>query len=293
MQRGAVTVVGGAGFVGSGIARRATGSGRPVVSLDRIRQPPSRLPASVEQRVVDLLVDPIEMPPGPVVLAAGASDRHAGDPWRLVLDNAVTTARLLPALADRQVVLVSSAEVHGPAGGELPVDDATVADWCAALLEVARRPSPPWQVAALCRELVAADPGGRWAYALSKRAQELLVRSVVEPDRLTVLRAANVFGPGQDRVVAQLSRRALAGLPLAVTDTVRTFLPVDDLAAVVLDAEPGTLDAGLAALPLTVSRRAGAGHARRRRAGDGRPAATAGRVRPGRHGGVPAAARCR
>jgi len=251
VQREAVTVVGGAGFVGSAIARRATGSGRPVVSLDRVRQPPPRLPASVEQRMVDLLVDPIEMPPGPVVLAAGASDPHAGDAWRLVLDNAVTTARLLPALADRQVVLVSSAEVHGPAGGELPVDDATVADWCAALLEVAGRPCPPWPAAALCRELVAADPSGRWAYALSKRAQELLVRSVVEPDRLTVLRAANVFGPGQDRVVAQLSRRALAGLPLAVTDTVRTFLPVDDLAAVVLEAEPGTLDAGLAALPLT------------------------------------------
>jgi dTDP-4-amino-4,6-dideoxygalactose transaminase len=73
---------------------------------------------------------------------------------------------------------------------------------------------------------------------------------VVAEDRLTVLRAANLFGPGQDRVVAQLTRRALAGLPLAVTDAVRTFLPVDDLAAVVLDAEPGTLDAGLAALPL-------------------------------------------
>src|SRR5689334_1428734 len=110
VRRGAVTVVGGAGFVGSAIARRATGSGRPVVSLDRVRQPPPRLPASVEQRMVDLLVDPIEMPPGPVVLAAGASDPHASDAWRLVLNNAVTTARLLPALADRQVVLVSSAD---------------------------------------------------------------------------------------------------------------------------------------------------------------------------------------
>jgi perosamine synthetase len=221
-----------------------------VVSLDRVRQPPPRLPVAVEQRAVDLLVDHRELPPGPVVLAAGASDPHAGDPWRLVLDNAVTTARLLPALAHRQVVLISSAEVRGPAGGELPVDDTIIADWCAALRDVARRPCPPWQVAELCRELVAADPTGRWAYALSKRAQELLVRSVVEPDRLTVLRAANLFGPGQDRVVAQLGRRALARLPLVVTDTVRTFLPVDDLAAVALDAEPGALDAGLAALPL-------------------------------------------
>ena len=49
-------------------------------------------------------------------------------------------------------------------------------------------------------------------------------------DRLTVLRAANVFGLGQDRVVARLARRALAGLPLVVTGNQRTFLAVEDLA---------------------------------------------------------------
>jgi dTDP-4-amino-4,6-dideoxygalactose transaminase/nucleoside-diphosphate-sugar epimerase len=250
VQRSAVTVVGGAGFVGSAVLRSALASGRPAVSLDRARQPPPWLPETVEQRAVDLLVDPVELPPGLVVLAAGSSDPRAGDPWRLVLDNVVTTARLLPALAGRQVVLLSSAEVHGPAGGTLPVDDSTLAGWCASVRDAARRPCPPWQVAGLCRELVAADPTGRWGYALSKRAQELLVRSAVEPGRLTVLRAANLFGPGQDRVVARLARRALARLPLAVTDTVRTFLPVDDLAAVALDAGPGTLDAGLATLPL-------------------------------------------
>ena len=238
MQRGAVTVVGGAGFVGSAIARGATGSGRPVVSVDRVRQPPPRLPATVDQRMVDLLVDPIEMPPG------WSCSRPAPATRTPVMRGgwcSTTRSRphdCCPRWSSRHVVLVSSAEVHGPAGGELPVDDATVADWCGALLEVAGRPCPPWQVAGLCRELVAADPAAAGA-ALSKRAQELLVRSVVEPDRLTVLRAANVFGPGQDRVVARLSRRVLAGLPLAVTDTVRTFLPVDDLAAVVLDAETG------------------------------------------------------
>ena len=274
MQRGAVTVVGGAGFVGSAIARGATASGRPVVSVDRVRQLPPRLPASVEQRMVDLLVDPIEMPPGPVVLAAGASDPHAGDPWRLVLDNAVTTARLLPALVEpaRGAGLLGRGARPGRRRAAGRRCDR-LADWCGALLEVAGRPCPPWQVAGLCRELVAADPTGRWAYALSKRAQELLVRSVVEPDRLTVLRAANLFGPGQDRVVAQLTRRALAGLPLAVTDTVRTFLPVDDLAAVVLDAEPGHARRRAGRAAADRAGRAGAGHARRRRAGDGRPAA--------------------
>jgi len=250
VQRGAVVVVGGAGFVGSAVARRATASGRPVVSVDRVRQPPPRLPATVQQRTVDLLVDTIELPPGLVVLAAGSSDPQL-DPWRLVLDNAVTTARLMPALAGRQVVLISSAEVLGPAGGELPVDDTALAGWCASVRDAARRPCPPWQVAGLCRELVAADHTDRSGRALSARARELLVRTVVEPDRLTVLRAASLFGPGQDGVVARLTRRALAGLPLTVTDTVRTFLPVDELADAALDAEAGTLDAGLAALPLT------------------------------------------
>ncbi|HEY6749054.1 MAG TPA: DegT/DnrJ/EryC1/StrS family aminotransferase [Mycobacteriales bacterium] len=244
MNDRAVTVVGGAGFVGSAVCRRAGAGGRPVTSLDRVRQPPPRLPLDVEQRVLDLLVDPVAVPDGLVVLAAGSSDPGI-EPWRLVLDNAVTTARILSALRDRDVVLISSADVDGG-----PPDDAAVEAWCVELLLLARRPCPPWQVAGLCRELVAADPTGRGAHGLAKRAQELLVRSVVDPGRLTVLRAAELFGPGQDGVVARLARRALAGLPLTVTDWTRTLLPVDDLASVALGTGPGTVDAGLDALPL-------------------------------------------
>lgn len=268
---GPVTVVGGAGFVGSAVRRRAVAVGRPVTSLDRVG------PGTGDHRVVDLLTDPVTLPAGLVVLAAGGSDPRAGDPWRLVLDAAVTTARLLPALAGRDVVLISSVAAAGP----LPLDDAAIGAWCAELLPLAARACPPWQVAALCRDLAAAgrpvdgpaagravdgpaagrpahgpDRGldgpaaGQVAYGLAGRARELLVRSVVEPGRLTVLRAVELFGPGQDRMVARLGRRALAGLPLTVADAVRAFLPVDDLAAVALAGEPGTLDAGLAALPL-------------------------------------------
>lgn len=246
MDGAAVTVVGGAGFLGSAVARRAAAAGRPVTSLDRVRQLPPRLPLGVAQRQLDLLVDPIALPEGLVVLAAGSGDPRAGDPWRMVLDDAVTTARTVPALRGRDVVLISSAAVHG----DLPLDDPAIEAWCTELLLLARRPCPPWQVAGLCRELVAADPTGRAASGLAVRARELLVRSAVDPGRLTVLRAADLFGPGQDRVVARLTRRALAGLPLTVPDSARTFLPVDDLAAVALAAEPGTLDAGLDALPL-------------------------------------------
>ena len=233
----AVTVVGGAGFVGSAVARRAAAGGRPVTSLDRIRS----APLGVAQREVDLLVDPVEVPDGLVVLAAGNSDPGT-EPWRLVLDNAVTTARILPALRGRDVVLISSPDAAGPP------DDAVVEAWCVELLLFARRPCPPWQVAGLCRELVAADPAR--AHGVAARARELLVRSVVDPGRLTVLRAAEPFGPGQDGTVGRLARRALAGLPLTVPDAAAALLPVDDLAAVALTAEPGTVDAALAALPL-------------------------------------------
>lgn len=241
MNDGAVTVVGGAGFLGSAVARRAVAGGRPVTSLDRVRQVPPRLPAAVEQRELDLLVDPVALPDGLVVLAAGNSDPGA-DPWRLVLDNAVTTARILSALRGRDVVLLSSTDA-----GRRP-DDAAIEAWCVELLLLARRPCPPWQVAGLCRELAATDPTG--AHGLAARARELLVRSVVDPGRLTVLRAAQPFGPGQDGMVAGLTRRALAGLALTVPDAAPTFLPVDDLAVVALGAEPGTIDAGLHALPL-------------------------------------------
>src|SRR3954452_23301134 len=113
MRSGAVAVVGGAGFVGSAVGRRATASGRAVTSLDRVRAVPPGVPDAVSQRAVDLLVDRVQLPAdGLVVLAAGSSDPRAGDPWRLVLDNAVTTARTLPALAGRDVVLVSSVEVY-------------------------------------------------------------------------------------------------------------------------------------------------------------------------------------
>jgi dTDP-4-amino-4,6-dideoxygalactose transaminase/nucleoside-diphosphate-sugar epimerase len=244
MDSGAVTVVGGAGVLGSAVARRAVAAGRPVVSLDRTRQVPPRLPGAVEQRELDLLLDPVALPDGLVVLAAGSSDPEPAGPWRLVLDNTVTAARILPALRGRDVVLMSALDV-GP-----PLDDATIEAWCVELLLLARRPCPPWQVAGLCRELVGADPTGGRALGLALRARELLVRSVVDPGRLTVLRAAEAFGPGQYGTVARLARRALAGLPLTVTDSVRTFVPADDLAAVALDAEPGTVDAGLADLPL-------------------------------------------
>ena len=86
---------------------------------------------------------------------------------------------------------------------------------------------------------------------MAKRAQELLVADTVPADRLTVFRVANLFGPGQDRVVAKLTRRALAGLPLEVVDTRRTFLAVEDLAeAIAAEPPAGVFNAGAGCLDL-------------------------------------------
>jgi dTDP-4-amino-4,6-dideoxygalactose transaminase len=227
-----------------------------VVVVDRTPPAPGRM-QKTSHRTMDVLTSTPSLPPGRMVLAAGNSDACGPVPWRLVLDNAITTARVLPTLVDRDVVLVSSLEVHGDAtrdGGTeirpvLPLSDDELRDWCDRAADVARRPCPPWQAAPLCRELAEADPTGRRVYGMAKRAQELLVGSVVEDERLTVLRVGEVFGTGQDRAVARLIRRALVDLPLAVTDCTRTLLPVDDLATAILAVEePGTLDAGLAAL---------------------------------------------
>ena len=256
-------VVGGAGFLGSAVVERRRARDRHVVAVDRFdtRGAPAE---GVTQVRADLLTDPLDQvfarwPAAPVALLAGNSDPRAVRRWQLVLDNAVTTARLLPLLEGRCVTLVSSVEVYGTAPGpqredttpKLPLDDDALRAWNADAMALAAQPCPPWRVERLCRRLADFDRSGRWVYAMAKRAQELLVADTVPADRLTVFRVANLFGPGQDRVVAKLTRRALAGLPLKVIDTRRTFLPLEDLAdAIATGAPPGMFNAGAGCIDL-------------------------------------------
>lgn len=258
-----LTVVGGAGFLGSAVVDRCWATGRDVVSVDRLA-PCTPTRRGVRVVPADLLTDDLtaalaSIPAGPVALVAGNSDPRSVRSWQLVLDNAVTTARLLPMLAGRRVTLVSSVEVYGTAPGpqreetvpELPVDDDVLREWNAEVLAMADRPCPPWRLERTCRNLAERDVGARWVYALAKRAQELMVADVVSADRLTLLRVTNLFGTGQDRVVARLTRRALAGLPLTVADVRRTFLSAEDLAdAIAADVAPGTYNAGAGCLDL-------------------------------------------
>jgi dTDP-4-amino-4,6-dideoxygalactose transaminase len=148
--------------------------------------------------------------------------------------------------------VVSTVEVYGSTAGQLredseislPLDDAAIEQWLADVTRCADQPIYGRSVA-LCHELLAADPTGRWVYALAKRAQELLFIATVPSDRLTILRLANVFGPGQRRVVARLVTRARAGLPLTVTNTVRGFASLGEVAHAIRDAVTGELPAGI------------------------------------------------
>jgi dTDP-4-amino-4,6-dideoxygalactose transaminase len=233
------------------------------VSVDRVvsRHKPLDGVLSV---TADLLTDTLtevlqDVPPGPVAFLAGNSDPRAVRGWQLVLDNALMAARVLPLLAGRSITLASSVEVYGAAPGPqtehttplLPLDDAALRAWNDEAVALAEQPCLPWRAEQQCRRLVDADPSGRWVYAMAKRAQELLAADLVPAERLTVLRVTNLFGAGQDRVVARLARRAMAGLPLVVTRARRTFLAVEDLADAIASGPPaGLLNAGAGCLDL-------------------------------------------
>jgi len=208
----------------------------------------------------DVLADDAELPSGHVVMALGSGSPRPRWTWTLPLDSAVTTAHVSPYLSGRDVTLVSSVEVYGRASGPLAEQVSPVLPWRTEALDrwredamtAAAGPCPPWRVARLCRSLAEGDPSTRWVYAAAKLIQEAIVRATVPAHRLTVLRLANTFGIGQERVVMRLIRRALAGRELCVTSSVRSFVAVEDLGRLVLGGlGPGTFNVGGDAVALT------------------------------------------
>jgi dTDP-4-amino-4,6-dideoxygalactose transaminase/nucleoside-diphosphate-sugar epimerase len=228
-------VVGGAGFIGGALCRRLADAGEPLVALDA-----RETHADWDTLQGDLLADPVALPPGRIVLTLGQSNPRPLRSWTLPLDNAIATARIAPQLVDRDVTLVSTIEVYGSAAAplredtepQLPATPSQLEAWVERVVAAAAGPCPPHRVVGLCRELARLDPSGRWIYALSKTAQEMILRSVVAPQRLTILRLANVAGRGQFRLVARLVEATLDGRPCVVTDTMRSFVSIDEVVRV-------------------------------------------------------------
>lgn len=248
-RRDAAVLVGGAGFVGTATAERLCARGWDVTVVD-VAPPPERvLEAGATWMRTDLLADEINLPPGEVVVLVGNGDPRTRWQWHQPLQTVVTTGRLLPALAGRSVTLCSTLEVFGTAAPPLTEDREPALPWNDEKLwrwiEHGRShfdgPCAPWEVAAWCRDLVEADPTGRWVYGMVKRAQELLVLDAVGRDAVRVLRMANTVGSGQERVVARFARRAAADRTLQVSHPVRrSFLPVGHIAEIVAaDVQPG------------------------------------------------------
>jgi dTDP-4-amino-4,6-dideoxygalactose transaminase/nucleoside-diphosphate-sugar epimerase len=240
-------LVGGSGAVGQSITQALLDDGRKVTVLDE-RPPPAGLMAAGAQWLeADLLTcDLPPLPEGEVVLLLGLVASRPRWPWLLPVRNAISTARILPALAGRAVVLMSSAEIYGRAGAParedtppvLPVAIDQIDEWCDDAVRLAGEPCPPWRSAALGRRLVDADTPGRWAYALSKLAQERLVAREADAGRLTILRLATICGTGQDCAITRLIRQALAERPLRVPRAERSFVPVGDLAGIAASGLP-------------------------------------------------------
>ena len=234
-------LVGGSGAVGQSITQALLDADRKVTVLDE-RPPPGKLMAAGAQWLeTDLLTGDLPpLPEGDVVLLLGLVASRPRWPWILPLRNAISIARILPALAGRAVLLMSSAEIYGcactPAKEDtlpvLPLAIDQVDEWCDDAIRIAREPCPPWRSAALGRRLVDADSSGRWAYALSKLAQERLVAREADADRLTILRLATICGTGQDCTITRLIRQALAGHSLRVPRAKRSFVPVGELAGI-------------------------------------------------------------
>jgi dTDP-4-amino-4,6-dideoxygalactose transaminase/nucleoside-diphosphate-sugar epimerase len=232
-------LVGGSGALGVHLAKAMASSGHRVIVVDGSAPVSLRISPTMRWIEADLLADDVSLPDGRVVLLHGNSDHRMESPWRLALDNAITTARLAPALFGRQVTLISSVDVYEM---QSLIDRDELEAWCDEARLLASVPCPPWRAAPLCRRLV--DLTGHSAYSASRLAQEYLVTAAVSPNALTVLRVGELFGPGAEGIVAHLARDALAGRPAPDDDrVVGPFTAFDDVARVLLEGTgPGLIN---------------------------------------------------
>ena len=109
-------------------------------------------------------------------------------------------------------------------------------------MALAAEPCHDWRIRQWCEDVIEETGSPRWTYGISKLVQEAILTSAVGPDRLTILRLANLIGPGQTRVVAKLVHAARYGLPVTLREhTTRTFVDLER----VTDAAVAQLGGGI------------------------------------------------
>lgn len=264
-------ISGGAGFIGSRLARRLVARGHHVTLVDSLhpqvhtgRRPPLDLPIGATLVVGDVTdedcwaeVLPAARPDVVVHLAAEtgtgqsltAATRHG-------MVNVVGTTQMLDSLRRAEtipghIVLASSRAIYGE--GRWRSEDGTVFyPGCRTAEDLA---SARWDPRSPTGErscplpsyAAVTNPAPSSVYAATKLAQEHICGAwtAAMGTKLSVLRLQNVYGPGQSLansytgIVALFARQALAGEVIDVFEDgniVRDFVYVDDAVEALLAA---------------------------------------------------------
>ncbi|UYO48378.1 NAD-dependent epimerase/dehydratase family protein [Rhodopseudomonas palustris] len=270
-----VLITGGAGFIGSALARALVGAGHAVTIVDSLSPQvhgdvPSYQPLPgiqfVRADVRSLVNRPELLDPQDVIYHLAAETGTGQSMYRIshyVDVNEMGTANLLEGLAccsrrRRRVVLASSRSIYGegayadPAipGAILQPDSRTSEQLAKGLWDFEGREGRPL-VPLATPENLPAKPGS--IYAATKMSQELLLRSAAAALDLsvTILRLQNVYGEGQSLrnpytgIISIFFNRARQGLPINVFEDgeeSRDFVHVDDVVVALmlaLDADAG------------------------------------------------------
>jgi dTDP-L-rhamnose 4-epimerase len=264
---GRVLVTGGAGFIGSTLARRLADSADRWVVLDNLHpqvhpgsEPPSDLPGSVELRVGDVTsaddLDAVvaDLQPDTVVhLAAETGTAQSlSESTRHGMVNVVGTTQLLDSLTRAghvpgHFVLTSSRAVYGE-GVWRNVDGSTFQP---GLRTHAQLEEGRWDhghgAAHVPNTVAGTHPNPINVYGATKLAQEQILSAWTgsHDTRLSILRLQNVYGPRQSLsnpytgIVSLFSRLAREGqsIPLYEDGEItRDFVYIDDVVSALVAA---------------------------------------------------------